>query len=69
MLPRLIIILILIAILASLFSGLYFMLKDRSRSTRNLKALTIRISLSLLLIILLVAAYLAGIIKPNPVVP
>lgn len=65
MLPRLIIILVLVAILASLFSGMYFMVKDSSRSTRNVKALSIRIGLSLLLFILLIIAYLTGLIKPN----
>jgi len=69
MLPHLIIILVLIAILGSLFSGMYFMLKDRGRSTRNIKALSIRIGLSLLLFALLIVAYLTGIIHPNAVHP
>lgn len=69
MLPRLIIILVLIAILGSLFSGMYFMLKDRGRSTRNIKALSIRIGLSLLLFALLIVAYLTGIIQPNTTHP
>jgi len=69
MLPRLIIVLILIAILASLFSGMYFMMKDRGQSTRNVKALSIRIGLSLLLFALLIAAYFAGLIQPNAVHP
>jgi len=69
MLPRLIIILVLIAILGSLFSGMYFMVRDRGRSTRNIKALSIRIGLSLLLFVLLIVAYLAGIIQPNATHP
>jgi hypothetical protein len=69
MLPRLIIILVLAAILASLFSGMYFMLKDGGRSTRNVKALSIRIGLSLLLFVLLLIAYLTGLIKPNGIHP
>jgi Protein of unknown function (DUF2909) len=69
MLPRLIIILAFIAILVSLFSGTYFMLKDRGRSTRSVKALSVRIGLSLLLFALLIVAYLAGIIKPNGIHP
>ena len=69
MLPKLIIILVLLLILASLFSGMYFMLKDRGRSTRNVKALSIRIGLSLLLFALLIVAYLMGIIKPNDIHP
>jgi len=69
MLPRLVIILVLAAILVSLFSGMYFMLHDRGRSTRSVKALSIRIGLSLLLFALLVIAYLTGIIKPNGIHP
>lgn len=69
MLPHLIIILVLIAILGSLFSGMYFMIRDRGRSTRSVKALSIRIGLSLLLFALLVIAYLTGIIQPNATHP
>ncbi|HEX7964310.1 MAG TPA: twin transmembrane helix small protein [Gammaproteobacteria bacterium] len=69
MLPRLIIVAILLAILASLFSGMYFMLKDRGQSQRNVKALSIRIGLSLLLFALLIAAYFMGWIQPNSVHP
>ncbi|HEY4127431.1 MAG TPA: twin transmembrane helix small protein [Gammaproteobacteria bacterium] len=66
---RLIIILFLIAIVGSLFSGMYFMVHDKSSSKRNVKALSIRIGLSLLLFILLIIMYFAGIIKPNGVTP
>ena len=69
MLQRLVIILMLVAILASLFSGMYFMLHDRGRSTRNVKALSIRIGLSLLLFLMLVLAYVFGLIKPNDIHP
>jgi hypothetical protein len=66
---RFIIILFLIAILGSLFSGMYFMLHDKGGSTRSVKALSIRIGLSLLLFILLIAMYYAGLIHPNAVHP
>jgi hypothetical protein len=69
MLVRLIIIAFFIGILYSLFSGMYYMLHDKSGSTRNVKALSIRIGLSLLLLALLVAAYILGFIKPNSVHP
>lgn len=65
MLPKLIIILVLLLILASLFSGMYFMLRDRGQSTRNVKALTIRITLSVLLFLLVILAYLTGLIHPH----
>jgi membrane associated rhomboid family serine protease len=69
MLARLIIIVVFIAILASLFSGMYFMLHDKSSSTRNVKSLSIRIGLSLALFALLILAYFMGWIRPNPVHP
>lgn len=66
---RLIIILFLIAIVGSLFSGMYFMVHDKSSSTRNVKALSIRIGLSLLLFVLLIVMYFTGVIHPNAVHP
>jgi hypothetical protein len=65
MLAQLLIILILLVIVGSLFSGMYFMIKDQSGSKRTVKALTFRIGLSLLLFVLLILAYLAGIIHPH----
>ncbi|HEY3645364.1 MAG TPA: twin transmembrane helix small protein [Gammaproteobacteria bacterium] len=69
MLARLIVIVIFLAILASLFSGMYFMLHDKSASTRNVKALTVRIVLSLLALGFLVFAYYMGWIQPNRIHP
>jgi hypothetical protein len=45
--------LFLFFILASLASALYYMIKDKGHSTRAVKSLTLRISLSLLLFTLL----------------
>ena len=69
MLARVIVIIIFLAILASLFSGMYFMLHDKSSSTRNVKSLSIRIGLSLALFALLILAYFLGWIHPNAVHP
>ncbi len=50
-------------ILFSLFSALYFLLKDRGRgSTRVVKALTIRVVLSIVLFLLLLAGFKLGFI-------
>ena len=49
-------------ILFSLFSALYFMLKDKGRSTRTVKALTIRVPLSMVLFLLLLAGFKLGFI-------
>ena len=62
---KLAIIVILVAILASLGSGLVFLARDKDGSSRVLRALTIRITLSVVLFLLLMAAWLAGWIQPN----
>lgn len=57
--------LFLLSIFFSLLSALYFLLVDKGKSTRSVKALTWRISLSLLLFGLLLVAYSLGWIKPH----
>jgi succinate dehydrogenase hydrophobic anchor subunit len=59
-----VVLLILLAILVSLGSGLYFLIRDREGSPRLLKALKIRIGLSAALILFLVVSYLLGWISP-----
>jgi small-conductance mechanosensitive channel len=49
-------ILILIVIIGSLFSALLFLLKDKRGSDRTVKALTMRIGLSIFLFIALIIA-------------
>ena len=49
-------------ILASLFSALYFLLKDKGRTERTVKALTIRVVLSIVLFALLMLGYRFGFI-------
>ena len=49
-------------ILFSLFSALYFLIKDRGSSTRTVKALTIRVVLSIVLFVLLVLSFHFGFI-------
>ncbi len=66
---KLLVLLLLLAIIVSLGSGLFFLGKDNEGSSRTLKALTIRVSLSVLLVALLVSAYFLGWIEPNPVTP
>ena len=52
------VVLVLIVILGSLFSALFFLNKDKSGSDRTVKALTMRIGLSIALFIaLIIAAY------------
>jgi hypothetical protein len=61
------IILFLLAIFFSLGSALYFLVHDKSTSTRTVKALTWRIVLSIVLFILLMIAFALGWITPHQV--
>jgi hypothetical protein len=63
-----IIIALLVFIIFSLGSALYFLMRDPSNSTRVVKALTWRISLSLVVFALLMVAYMFGWITPHSIV-
>lgn len=69
MLFKLAVITILIAVFFSLGSSLIFMIKDKGRTQRTAKALTVRISLSLALFMLLMVGYAAGLITPHGIYP
>ena len=56
------VILVFIAILASLGSALFFLVSDRGQSKRTVKALAMRVALSLGLFLLLMAGYYFGLI-------
>ena len=59
---RIVILILLVAVLVSLFSGLYFVYKDKSGGNRAVIALTIRIALSILVFVILIASYYFGLI-------
>ena len=63
------VLLLLAAILVSLFSGLFFLNRDQEGSNRMVRALTIRITLSVLLFLLLLIAWWTGAIQPHGLVP
>lgn len=63
---KFILILLLIFIVISLFSGLAFLVKDKGQTRRTVNALTLRISLSILAIVIIMIAGWAGIIEMNP---
>ncbi|MGC1331690.1 twin transmembrane helix small protein [Pseudomonas sp.] len=54
------IVLMLLATVASLFSGLLFLVKDEGRSDRLLKALTLRVTLAALTIGLVAWGFYSG---------
>ncbi len=60
-----IIVVALIAIIASLFSALYYLYRDRGHGTRMIRALALRVALSALLVGFLVVSYRLGWIAPS----
>ena len=62
---KIIVIVGLIAVVASLFSALYFLYRDRGHGTRMVKALALRVALSASLVVFLVVAYKLGWIAPT----
>ena len=67
MIFKALIIAILLAIIISLGSGLYFLLTDKSGSKRMVNSLTVRIGLSVLLFVMLFIGWYFGLIGPHPV--
>lgn len=62
MLIKLAIVFVLILIVGSLFSALFFLAKDEGASERTAKALTVRITLSIVLFLSLMLGYFTGFI-------
>lgn len=59
---RIVVIIFLVLIVASLGSGLYYLIKDKGQSERTVKALTVRVALSITLFLLLMLGFYFGII-------
>lgn len=62
---KILIVIILIAIIASLASALFYLVKKQEPSEKMVKALTWRISLSIALFFMLIIAFLLGWIHPH----
>ena len=65
MLSTVLILFFFLAIVYNLGAGLYFMMTDKGDSDRTLKALTRRIALSVVLILLVILGIWTGIIRPH----
>jgi hypothetical protein len=65
MLAKVFVILLLIAILGSLGSALYYLVRDNHDSQRTVRALTWRIGLSIACFVLLMAGAATGLIQPH----
>lgn len=66
---KLLILVVFIAILVSLGTGLFAFLGDKGQSKKMVNALTVRVALSILLFVLLFVAWYTGQIQPHAVIP
>ena len=66
LLVKLIVLLLLGFVIISLFSGLYFLVKDKGQSNRTVNALSVRIGLSIVAIVIVMIAGATGVIELNP---
>ena len=57
---KVVILILLVAVIASLFAGLFFVYKDKGQTNRAVISLTIRIALSIVVFLILVGSYYFG---------
>ena len=57
---KIILVVLLILVVISLFSGLYFMYQDKGKSRRAVVALTIRVALSVTIFMFVIAGFVMG---------
>jgi hypothetical protein len=62
---KIIIVVLLLLVVASLFSGLFFMYRDKGQSRRAVNALTIRVALSISIFLIVAAGFYFGWIPRN----
>jgi len=66
---KILVMLFLASVLFSLGSGLYYMMKDKGKGDRAVRALTWRIGISIFLFVLLLLGAQFGLIEPHGVTP
>ena len=62
---RVVVIVFLVLIIASLGSALFFLYRDRGQSLRTVKALAVRVGLSITLFLILMGGYYFGLIPKS----
>jgi hypothetical protein len=66
---KLLILIVFLAILVSLGSAMFSLMRDKPVSKRPLNSLTVRICLSIFLFFLLFVAYFTGALQPHDLFP
>ena len=62
---KILIVACLLGIVLSLASGLFYLVNDKGESKKMVRALSIRVGLSVLLFVLLLIAWSQGLIQPH----
>lgn len=62
---KIIIIIMFLIILLSLGAALYYLMQDKGTTKRTVNALTVRIAVSVSIILLLIIGYYTGLIQPH----
>jgi hypothetical protein len=57
---RILVLVLVVVMLGSLFSGLFFLYKDKSGGNRMVMALTVRIGIAIVIFLILMASYYFG---------
>ena len=65
LLVKMIVLILLLMVVISLFSGLFFLVKDKGQTKRTVNALSLRIGLSILIIVVIMIAAATGVIDIN----
>lgn len=69
MIIKSIILILLILVLLSLGASMFTLIKDRNKTDRTVRFLTLRIVLSISLFVLLLVSFLMGWIQPHGLLP
>ncbi|EAR61366.1 twin transmembrane helix small protein [Neptuniibacter caesariensis] len=62
---KLLLLLLFAAVVISLFSGLFFLIKDQGQSHRTVNSLFFRVSFSVLIVVVLIYGFYTGEISPH----
>jgi branched-subunit amino acid transport protein AzlD len=60
------IVILMVAVVISLFSGLFFLIKDGGKTNRVVNSLALRVTLSILLLVIIAIALWQGSLTMNP---
>ena len=63
---KILIVVLLLAVLVSLFSGLFFLIRDGGKSNRVLNSLALRVALSVALLAVILISLWQGGLRLNP---